>query len=161
MTTYQDIRTNLSSGDLAFYTKTSGLGGFLVQVGTNSKYNHVGLIWVISGRVFLLEATLKDGVRMVPLSLEKPDVIVKMDVSWNNTAEELALSHIMDPYSLLDAIKAWAHARSSSKGWICTEYVAAILKECGYNLPEVAQTPEHFIDELRRDGKRFVFLEDI
>lgn len=159
MTTYSDIRTTLESGDLALYTTTSGLGGALVQLGTHSKYNHVGVIWVISGRVFLLEATLTSGVRMIPLSRQLPDVIVKMGVTWTNPAEEHALEHILEPYSIMDALRAWLHKKFSSSGWICTEYAASILQKCGFNFPDTIVTPQDFASFLASKQKEFILLD--
>lgn len=156
---YEDIRGTLKSGDLAFYSSHHKIGDWLIKWWTKSEYSHVGLIWVAAGRVFLLEASAADGVRIVPLSLRMPDTIVRMDLNWDAQTEEFAFSHMMDPYSFVDAIRAGVNQHYKGAGWICTEYVAAVVAKCGYLFSEDSMVPQKQIVELVRDKKVFVNIE--
>jgi hypothetical protein len=66
---YQDIRSQLRSGDLLL---CSGTGWFsrLIQAATGSEWSHVGLVLRLEqlDRVMLLESVESMGVRAVPLS---------------------------------------------------------------------------------------------
>jgi hypothetical protein len=157
---YEDIREQLKSGDLAFYSSHEKLGDKLIKWWTHSKYSHVGTIWCIAGRVFLLEASAIGGVRMVPLSMRLPDTIVQMNLTWTPEAEKQAMEHMMEPYSFVDAIRAGLKQGYNESGWICTEYSASIEKECGYTFPDNARVPEDFIDILEKDNSRtFIQVE--
>ena len=159
MTAYKDLRTTLKSGDLVFYSSHNGLGDKLIKWWTKSNYSHVGVIWAIAGRVFLLEASALGGVRLVPLSLRMPDLIVPMNLIWNQEAETHAMEHIMEKYSLVDAVRAGFKEAYKKEGWICTEYAASIVKKCGYVFPKTAQVPEDFIRVLKAENKSFIFID--
>lgn len=159
MAKYKDIRDTLKSGDLVFYSSHNGIGDKIIKWWSHSEYSHIGVIWVVAGRVFLLEASAFGGVRLVPLSRRLPDLIVRMDLEWNDQAEEQAMEHMMEPYSFLDAILAGFRERYVASGWICTEYVASILDKCGYNFPISAQVPEDFIVFLNESKKQSVHIE--
>jgi hypothetical protein len=157
---YSEIRSQLKSGDLAFYSSHKTLGDLIIKAWTKSDYSHVGVIWVLAGRVFLLEASATGGVRMVPISKRLPDVVVQMGLKWSPEAEHIAMEHMMDPYSYLDAIRAGlAMGYVSSKGWICTEYAAKIVNACGYRFPDSAQVPQQQLEILSKDSsKRFIHI---
>lgn len=159
MTLYRDIRKTLKSGDLVFYSSHNGFGDKVIKWWSKSRYSHVGVLWVIANRIFLMEASAFGGVRLVPLSLRMPDLIVKMDLKWNKDAEMQAMEHIMEKYSFVDAVKAGLKENYSQTGWICTEYAASIVKECGYIFPKEAQVPEDFIKILKEDNKEFIFID--
>jgi hypothetical protein len=158
MSTYAEIRDTLKSGDLAFYSSHNGIGDKLIKWWTKSKYSHVGVIWVVAGRIFLLEASAFGGVRMVPLSLRLPDLVVSMNLDWNDAAETQAMSNMMKPYSFIDAIRAGLGEKYKENGWICTEYAASIVAKCGYKFPITAELPEQFVRLLNIEKKPFIFI---
>ncbi len=155
---YNDIRNTLKSGDLVFYSSHNGIGDKLIKWWSKSKYSHVGVVWVVAGRVFLLEASAFGGVRLVPLSKRMPDLIVRMNLEWNAAAEQQAMEHMMDKYSFYDALLAGLHKKYKSSNWICTEYAASIVEKCGYSFPKSAQLPEDFVQILRGEKKEFIFI---
>jgi hypothetical protein len=159
MPTYKEVRDTLKSGDLVFYSSHNSLGDKLIKWWSESKYSHVGMVWAVAGRVFLLEASARGGVRMVPMSSRLPDLIIPMDLTWNEAAERHAMEHIMEPYSIIDAVRAGFRENYNQKGWICTEYVASITKECGYIFPKNAKVPEDFINILRNENRLFLFID--
>ena len=98
MVKYSEIRDSLKSGDLVFYSSHNGIGDKIIKWWTKSEYSHVGVIWAVAGRVFLLEASAFGGVRLVPLSRRMPDVIVPMGLNWTSEAETFAMKHLMEKY---------------------------------------------------------------
>lgn len=159
MAKYLDIRNDLKSGDLVFYSSHNKIGDKIIKWWSKSEYSHVGVIWTIAGRVFLLEASALGGIRMVPISLRLPDLIVSMGVEWTPAAEQQAMEHMMEKYSYTDAILAGLHRKYKESGWICTEYAASILKECGYNFPDSAQVPEDFLVLLKVENRPFIYID--
>lgn len=157
---YSEIRDTLKSGDLVFFSKHNGLGDKIIKIWSKSRYSHVGVLWCVAGRVFLLEASAFGGVRMVPLSLRMPDVIVRMNLDWNAEAETQAMSHMMEKYSFIDAIRAGLGENYNQKGWICTEYAASITEKGGFAFPDTARVPEDFIEVLQKNKNEFLFLDD-
>ena len=114
---------------------------------------------IMGNRVFLLESSFAGGVRMVPLSLRQPDVIVSMDLAWTQEAENYAMEKLGMKYGLWESIKAGFGMRETSDDkFICTEYVAKITDLMGYNLPDTKQLPSNFFTQLVRDEKLFRFI---
>jgi hypothetical protein len=167
--TYEDVRPYLQDGDIVFFSSHNGIGDKIIKwwqwlIGKSeeeragSKYSHVGTVMTMGGRVFLLEASFKGGVRMVPMSLRQPDLIVSMNLTWTQEAEDYAMGCLGLGYDLWAAMDAGAGGREDGDGdnrFICTEYVANITDRLGYYLPKTKQLPSNFYEQLERGGFTF------
>lgn len=141
---YLDVRSKLKTGDIVLYSSHNGIGDRLIKWWSKSPYSHVGMVYRLGKRIFLLEAAAMGGVRLVPMSLRIPDLAVSMKAEWNEAASDASFENMMKPYSFIDAIRAGFGLRYKYKGYICTEYVALIAKAYGYHFLEDAQLPSDF-----------------
>lgn len=135
--------------------QTNGIVGFLIQLGTLTKYNHA-FIYLGDGEI--IEATPRHGVIISPVTNYK-------NIAWNmhepKTDEQRealvvqALTHLGDRYSFL-AFLAIAmrilHVRSpkwlcvhldKSKNEICSELVARDYRACEFAVE--GQRPDYYI----------------
>ena len=78
MNHYANIRQHIKSGDLLAWSHRAPWWASLrdckialVRLFTRSEYCHVGIAWVLGGRVFVIEA-VKPEVRIYPLSKLAP-----------------------------------------------------------------------------------------
>lgn len=160
MELYKDIRESLQSGDIVFYSSNDSLIDKLIKFVTRSEFSHMGLIFRLEGRVFLLEASLAGGIRMVPLTLRMPDYIFRFSekYSWTRRMERKALAHIMEKYNVWEALRASLGFKEGS-GWICTRYVAEVVEEQKYQFPLEHQVPQVFFDKLMKDEIPFISVD--
>lgn len=166
---YQAVRSLLHDGDIAFFNHKK-VGDVIIKwwekvVNKNDRpegdqYSHVGTVMTMGQRVFLLEASFRGGVRMVPLSLRQPNMIMSMGLTWNQQAEDFAMNNLGMKYGLWEAVKAGMGLREETgdNKFICTEYVAGITKLLGYKLPSVKQLPSNFYNQLANDGKQILVI---
>ena len=132
MAKYLDHRDKIESGDLLAWSHR-GIKSFydfkiwLIRLFTQSEYTHVGVAWVVGGRVFVIEA-VTPYVRIVPLSSLLPAYVVNVNAMWNDSAEEFALSLVgKAEYSQLEAIKAYFGLNKNPSMWQCVEFYKAVL----------------------------------
>ena len=123
---YTASRHLIKSGDLLAWSRT-GFISRLVRAWTGSTYSHVGVAWVVAGRVFVLEALDGKGVVIRPLSNLLPVYHVDVGVIWTQERENFALKHVGESYSFLDAIRAGFGLQPKHKGWQCVEYASAVI----------------------------------
>jgi hypothetical protein len=151
---YEEKREEIRSGDVLAWTHTKWDSWYnikvqLVRIFTQSEYCHVGIAWVIGGRVFVFEA-VSSGVRAYPLSRSVPFYWMPTSRAWTKDAEEFALNELGAKYSTWQAIKAFLGIldKGADDVWQCAEYSQAILKRLGINLKGDA-TPSAMIKELQ------------
>lgn len=135
--------------------RTHGIVGFLIQLGTLTKYNHA-FIYLGDGQI--IEATPRRGVIISP-------VTNYTNIAWNmhepKTDEQrtelvrTALTHLGDHYSFLAFLAIGMrilHIRSpkwmkdrltKSKNEICSELVARDYRACGFFVE--GQRPDFYI----------------
>ena len=70
---YQDARVDIQSGDLLAWSGRSAIGRF-IRSWTGGTASHVGVAWVVAGRVLVLEAREGRGVTVRPLSRALPAI---------------------------------------------------------------------------------------
>lgn len=166
--TYEDVRPLLRDGDIAFFSHNK-IGDRIIKwweaissgqdLRDGNQFSHVGTVMLMGQRVFLLEASFSGGVRMVPLSLRQPNMVVSMGLEWNQRAEDFAMGQLGMKYGLWEAIKAGVGLRETNDDkFICTEYVAQITDRLGYALPNVKQLPSNFYNQLAMDGKTLMHI---
>jgi hypothetical protein len=131
---YAEYRGKIKSGDVLAW---SFRGGWFdswhsfkinaVRLFQRSEYSHVGIAWVIAGRVFVLESVVP-LVRSVPLSGLLPAYVIS-GRGLGRDQLELALSMVgKAEYSQWEAIKAFFGYNSLENDRIqCAEYVIKVL----------------------------------
>jgi uncharacterized protein YycO len=144
---YAEVRNKIKSGDLLAWAGTC-FQCRVVRAFTNSTYSHVGVAWVIGGRVFVLEA-VTSGVRIYPLSREIPFYLQPTGALWNDEAESFALKHVGDKYSRLDAIKTFLRMPIKNDMWQCAEFAQAVLSMASVRL-NCDATPEEVMKAAAR-----------
>lgn len=164
MAHYKDVRNQIKSGDLLAWSHHGvrswrDLKIWFVRLFTRSEYSHVGLAWVIGDRVFVIEA-VQPLVRNYPLSklLDGGAYWLTTSAKWSNSAEELALECIGDPYSQVQAMQAPFGKPPADKLWECAELVATVLKQDGIDLGEI-YTPSAIVQSALQNGSVLTYLE--
>ena len=152
---YNTARPLIKSGDLLAWTHRSwktwaDIKIQLVRFFTQSEYSHVGIAYVIDGRVFVIEA-VRPLVRIFPLSKTGTFYHLPLNGTWSTWAAEYAMSHIGEPYSQLQAVQAFFKPLTHDGLWECAELALAILDQTGVNLGQVA-TPTAVVYEAMQQG---------
>lgn len=135
---YLDARPLIRSGDLIAQSHGdwgtwSGFKTNLVRLFTRSTYSHVGVAWVVGGRVFLLEAVMPK-LRIFPLSLAGDFYLLPMNAPWKPETEEFALGNIGMDYSQSDAMRAFFEPLEAGKVNECAAYVREVFALDGIDL---------------------------
>ena len=148
---YNEFRTQIKSGDVLAWTH-KGLKSWkdfeiwIVRLGQRSEYTHVGLAWVVGGRIFILEAA-GGAVRIFPLSNELPCYHISPGIDWTPEVEEFALSKVGEPYSKWEAVKGLFGKTKRDDQWQCAEYTREVLKQAGLDL-DCDATPSAVMSKL-------------
>lgn len=128
---YAEARALIQSGDVIFQSHKPlrswyDLQIWLLRAFTRSEWSHVGLAWVVAGRVFILEA-VSAGVRIFPLS-RAGDFTWIARGGFTTDQEEFVLAHVGEPYSRWDAIRAlFGASNNKDSQWFCSEFVCSVL----------------------------------
>ncbi len=152
---YKTVRPLIKSGDLLAYTHRSWKSWTdikiqLVRFFTQSEYSHVGLAYVMDGRVFVLEA-VQPLVRIFPLSKTGDFYYLPLPSNWTEDVAEFAISHVGEPYSQLQAIQAFFRPLKHDGLWECAELALSVLSQSGINLGNKA-TPTAIVREAMQQG---------
>lgn len=129
---YIGIRNYIQSGDIVAFTHIgwksfSDIESQIIRMATRSEYSHVGLVWKIADRLFVLEAVVPE-IRIFPLSNFNHFYLLSMKAPLSKEAEEYALSRVGQRYSKFEAIKGYLGINKSNEKWQCAEYVKAVLR---------------------------------
>lgn len=144
---YAEARPLIASGDVIFQSHRPLRSWYdlqvqIVRMMTRSEWSHVGLAWVVGGRLFMLEA-VSAGVRIFPMSRAGDFTWVQRG-GFTTAQEELALAHVGEPYSKWDAIRSYFGASNDKdSNWFCSELVCAVLA-----LPVRDKTPAEVMRHL-------------
>lgn len=168
---YEEARLRFRDGDVAFFSHHKQIGDTIIQSWQKINhgedpdgahiFSHVGTVFNLGKRTFLLEAALKGGTRMVPLSSRQPDMVASMNLTWTQEAEDFAMENIGFSYGFWESIWAGLGLRESeNKQYICTEFVKKISEKMGYHFPAVRQLPSNFYAQLVKEGKNFIWISD-
>lgn len=156
--TYETARTEICSGDLVAWSvrkvrNLSDLPGMIVRIFTASEYKHVGIAWVIGGRVFVVEA-VSPCVRIYPLSAQVPFYHVNMSVEWADSLESYLLSQVGVDYSLMDDIRAYfGKPAADNKGVQCAELCNDFYEAAGIHLGD-AYTPSEVVEACLQQNRQ-------
>jgi len=161
---YEQSRSEMRSGDLVAWGGGHSDGFFstfvekAIRMFTMSEYHHVGILWCIGQRVFVVEAVYPK-VRIYPLSKRGSFYHLPMAITWTDKHEESILRTVGDPYSVVQAIVSLFGSPNKDKQWQCAEYASHFYKLSGYDLEETGYTPGRIVSELmRRYGKTATFI---
>lgn len=126
---------------------------------TRSEYSHVGIAWVVGGRVLVIEAVMP-LVRVFPLSklLSNGAYWVPMGASWSEETEEYAMQALGDPYSQWEAIVAPFEQPPENKMWECAELVARTMHIDGINLGTV-YTPSALVQSALENHSTLHYID--
>lgn len=153
---YAEVRPLIRSGDILVFShgdwKTwAGIKISIVRMFTRSTFSHVGLAWVVGGRVFALEA-VKPKLRIYPLSLLGDFWHVPTDAAWTAQTEAYALDSVGVDYSELVALLAFFGPTDKGNVQQCAAYVREVLLRDGIDLGNRA-TPDAIVDAaIKRSG---------
>lgn len=160
---YADARPGIRSGDLLAFSHGSwrtwdGIRTNLVRIFTRSTYSHVGVAWVVAGRVFILEA-VKPKLRIFPLSQSGGFYLLGLKAPWEPATETFALSCVGTRYSDEAAIDGFLDRLQPHSVQQCSAYAMEVLARDGIDLGPRA-TPDAVVQAaLERLGAELVFVE--
>lgn len=152
---YQDVRDQIQSGEVLAWSHR-GWGSWndikiqLVRFFTQSEYSHVGMAYVMDGRVFVIEA-VRPLVRIFPLSKSGDFYRLPIKAHWTQEVAEYALSHVGEPYSQWQAITAFFKPLAHDGLWECAELVLDLTRKMGLDLGQKA-TPTAVVYEIQKQG---------
>lgn len=158
---YLDARPTIRSGDMLAFSHGSwrswgDIKTNAVRIFTRSTYSHVGLAWVVGGRIFVLEA-VKPKVRIYPLSGSGDFYLLPSAARWGQDTEELALSSVGIDYSELTAMRAFFGELPAGNMQECAAYVREVLKKDGIDLGR-RSTPDAVVQEALARGAEMMFV---
>jgi hypothetical protein len=166
MTNYEDYRSKIKSGDVIAFSNSDWdlktIASQIIRIATRSEYNHVGLVFKISGRLMLVEAVVP-YVRMVPLSdyVEKGFYVLHMKTPPSKAETEFAMSLVgKQKYSVWQAVKAFFKQLKigDDEFWQCAELVITARRLSGVNLGDVA-TPSRIVKESLLQGYEISYVK--
>lgn len=144
---YLEIRDKIKTGDLLAWSEGGPWTSWrnvqlnLIRMGTGSTYNHVGVAYVVGGRVFVVEAVVPE-VRIFPLSRLTPFYWIPVPFEATETTEKHLLNFVGMRYSKWEAIKsAFTTDTNNEKVIQCAKLVNAIYSEFDYNYINLHDTP--------------------
>lgn len=159
---YKDVRSDIKSGDILAWTHR-GFGSWYaikiqaVRFFTRSEYSHVGVAWVVGGRVLVIEAVTPLA-RIFPLSKLGDFYRLTPEINWTTEVETFALSHVGQKYSQWQAVKAFFGLTSEADGLAqCAELVRGILRASG-DPADVDATPSEVVNYLLENGKTLTLI---
>lgn len=142
---YSQARPLIKSGDLLAFSHV-GWGSWhdfkiqMIRVFQRTEYSHVGVAWVVGGRVFILEAVMP-LVRIYPLSKLGKFFWLPTNANWSPDVEEYALSIVGDEYSQLEAVESPFTTPKKDNLWECAEFAHDVLTMAGVDFQNVSRTP--------------------
>ena len=151
---YPQHREQIKTGDLLAWSGRGFVGG-LVRIATASSWSHVGIAYVIGGRVWVIEAREFVGVQIVPLSSYLDCAWIQTGANWTESVDSYAISKIgKTGYSYLQAIGAWFGAATgrrslvneSSNSQICSSLAVILLRKSGVLIPLTLSAPSEVVD---------------
>lgn len=139
---YADARAQIKTGDLLFWSHGSwrswkSIQVVIVRAMTLSEYSHVGVAWVVNGRVFVVHA-IGRGVCIEPLSTQGEFYWLPMRTEFSEEALDRAFSRVGDKYSKLQAIMGFLGLLKAGEDrvWQCAEFVVWFYQQVGYALSD-------------------------
>lgn len=160
---YSEARPSIRTGDLLawshrrpWFRSWYDFKIAMVRAFTQSEYSHVGTAWVISDRVFVIEAVVPK-VRIYPLSKTGEFYWVPLSANVTTDTESYMLSKVGEDYSQLQAIEAFFKLPSADSLWECAELSRDYAKHYGVDLGNKA-TPTALVREAMLQGSHVYLI---
>ena len=159
---YNVARPTIRSGDLLAFSSGSwrswsDIKVNMVRIFTRSTYSHVGIAWVVSGRVFILEA-VTPKLRIFPLSQRGEFYLLPLNAPWHGDTENVALSFVGYNYSYLEAAQGYLDRLETGRVGQCAAYVLQVMRHDGIDLGQRA-TPDAVVLAAQRRGASLLLVE--
>lgn len=162
---YSEIRNTIKTGDVLAWSEGDfkswkGIQLSIVRMFTRSTYNHVGVAYVVGGRVFVVEAVVP-YVRIYPLSKVLPCYYMKVPFDATPEMEERMLQLVGLPYSKWEAIRSFFTKSTDSESvWECSKLVNSVLGKVDDRFNQINDTPAETV-RLLTDviGSPIVYIE--
>lgn len=158
MNSYETYRGKIKSGDLVALGHSS-----IVTLFTTSEYNHIGVVWKVGKRLFLIEA-VPPMVRMIPLSTLAKDgfYIIHTKTAPSQAEIEFLLSKVgVAEYSRWQCVLAYLKKLKIGEDnlYECAELAIAARKLSGLDLGNIA-TPEAVVKSCLEQGMAVQYIKD-
>lgn len=163
---YSEIKSKIKSGDIIALSHYKWASWYdfqvqMVRVFTQSEFTHVGLVWEVAGRLFVIEA-VEPVVRITPLShcAEEGFYWAPLNTPISDEELEFALSKVgKAKYSKWQAIKSQFKSLKVGEDDLfeCAEFVICARKLSGVNLGDVA-TPSEVVKAAQESGSPLYFV---
>lgn len=167
---YSLVRSSLKNGQIVFFNATTWTQK-LVSMGSGGKFAHVGiLVWMTdsnqTAKLMCIESSW-GGARLVQLSsyAYRGMTIVDIGLDWERCSDSAFNDTGRLRYSLLNLIMVGTKSiletvgllwlankikRISTKGEICSEFVATLLDENGYPIEDTFASPNKLFTMLSK-----------
>jgi hypothetical protein len=162
---YSEIRDTIKTGDVLAWSEGDwktwhGFQLNIVRAFTRSTYNHVGVAYVVSGRVFVVEAVVP-LVRIFPLSKVLPCYLMHIPFESTPEMEERMMELVGKPYSKWEAIRSlFTKATDSESVWECSKLVNSVLGKVDDRFNQINDTPAETVRLLTEElGQRIQFIK--
>jgi hypothetical protein len=144
---YAEARPKIQTGDPLFF-RGSGLLARIIRAQTESHFSHVGMAWVVGGRVLVLESRPKH--RGVTIDRGLSDCLGE-GVSWmplgpgdHQFSLERALCYLGKFYGWWNAVRAGLGFTPVPGGIQCAQYASFVLGFPAYS----GETPQRLFELL-------------
>lgn len=138
--------SDLKSGDL-LYWRGKGLYAWLVRKWTRSEWSHIAVFYRNGGDACFIDAAPRIGVRSHFIANDWPDAAQHTHCAWYPATFAYAMSFVGQKYDFLDAIRAAVGLPSKHRGYMCSEFAAALMRHMGWGWPANAcPTPQQVAD---------------
>ena len=154
---YSDIRDSLRTGDLVSW-KAGKVNSFftavlkIYQKILKPKSVHVGIVFVIGGRIFVVEAR-PPAIRIYPLSQMEDFYLIQTNIPDEKANVDFLLQEVGVEYGILDLVRGLLFADGkNNKQQYCSELgslyyeVVGLLDSSKYD--EAWRTPDNLIEAM-------------
>lgn len=154
---YSEIRDTLKTGDLVSW-KAGKVDSFftailkIYQKILKPKSVHVGIVFVVGGRTFIVEAR-PPVVRIYPLSRMEDFYLIRTNIPDDKANVDFLLQEVGVEYGILDLIRGLLFADGkNNKELYCSELASIYYEDIGTldvnKFPEAWRTPDNLIEAV-------------
>ena len=154
MVAYNDVRDAMRSGDVIACVEPNSFFGWLIRWATRGRYAHVGLVWRVGNRIFMLEDRFKQGVCIRSLSDVGEFDWISFEKDWESGMEDRALSLLQKPYGIWTALKIGLRRIGVYLNINHTDPVCSLYNGWVLGMPDNVVTPTEIVDVLLFNGAK-------
>lgn len=138
----------LRNGDLLAWRNDGTFLGNAISFVTKGIYTHVGMVWTLHNRAYVLDAYFKGGVRLRYLGDNLPVDVIHTNIKWSSKLEDEALSKLGRSYHYLGAAMLGFDITPNYDAEVCSLYAASILRKGGLDVPKIPLNPQKLVDKV-------------